>query len=40
LSALTVEPIVNPKIWIGTATQYAAIAEKDANTTYIVKSDA
>lgn len=40
LSALTVEPIVNPKIWIGTATQYVAIAEKDANTTYIVKSDA
>lgn len=40
LSALTVEPIVNPKIWIGTATQYAAIAEKDANTTYIIKSDA
>lgn len=40
LSALTVEPIVNPKIWIGTATQYVAIAEKDANTTYIIKSDA
>lgn len=40
LSALTVEPIVNPKIWIGTAIQYAAIAEKDVNTTYIVKSDA
>lgn len=40
LSALTVEHIVNPKIWIGTATQYAAIAEKDANTTYIVKSNA
>lgn len=40
LSALTVEPIVNPKIWIGTATQYAAIAKKDVNTTYIVKSDA
>lgn len=40
LSNLTVEPIVNPKIWIGTATQYAAIAEKDVNTTYIVKSDA
>lgn len=40
LSALTVEPIVNPKIWIGTVTQYAAIAEKDANTTYIIKSDA
>lgn len=37
LSALTVEPIVNPKIWIGTATQYAAIAKKDNNTTYIVK---
>lgn len=40
LSNLTIEPIVNPKIWIGTATQYAAIAKKDANTTYIVKSDA
>ena len=39
LSALTIEPIVNPKIWIGTATQYAAIAQKDNNTTYIVKSD-
>ena len=37
LSALTVEPIVNPKIWVGTATQYAAIAQKDNNTTYIVK---
>lgn len=40
LSALTVEPIVNPKIWIGTAVQYAAIAQKDNNTTYIVKSKA
>lgn len=40
LSALTVEPIVNPKIWIGTAVQYASIAQKDNNTTYIVKSDA
>lgn len=40
LSALTVEPIVNPKIWIGTATQYAVIAQKDNNTTYIVKSNA
>lgn len=40
LSNLTVEPIVNPKIWIGTATQYAAIAQKDNNTTYIVKSEA
>ena len=40
LSNLTIEPIVNPKIWIGTATQYAAIAKKDVNTTYIVKSDA
>lgn len=40
LSNLTIEPIVNPKIWIGTATQYAAIAEKDVNTTYIIKSDA
>nr|UVM97817.1 MAG: hypothetical protein [Bacteriophage sp.] len=40
LSNLTIEPIVNPKIWIGTATQYAAIAQKDTNTTYIVKSDA
>lgn len=40
LSALTVEPIVNPKIWIGTDVQYAAIAQKDNNTTYIVKSEA
>lgn len=40
LSALTIEPIVNPKIWVGTATQYAAIDQKDNNTTYIVKSDA
>lgn len=40
LSNLTIEPIVNPKIWVGTATQYAAIAKKDNNTTYIVKSDA
>lgn len=40
LSNLTIEPIVNPKIWIGTATQHAAIAQKDANTTYIVKSNA
>lgn len=40
LSNLTIEPIVNPKIWIGTATQYAVIAQKDNNTTYIVKSDA
>lgn len=40
LSNLTVEPIVNPKIWIGTAVQYAAIAQKDNNTTYIVKSNA
>lgn len=40
LSALTIDPIVNPKIWVGTATQYAAIAQKDNNTTYIVKSDA
>lgn len=40
LSNLTIEPIVNPKIWIGTAIQYAAIAQKDNNTTYIVKSDA
>ena len=40
LSNLTIEPIVNPKIWIGTATQYAAIAKKDNNTTYIVKSNA
>ena len=39
LSKLTIDPIVNPKIWIGTATQYAAIAQKDNNTTYIVKSD-
>ena len=40
LSNLTIEPIVNPKIWVGTATQYTAIAQKDNNTTYIVKSDA
>ena len=40
LSNLTIEPIVNPKIWIGTAAQYAAIAQKDNNTTYIVKSEA
>ncbi|UWH95274.1 MAG: hypothetical protein [Bacteriophage sp.] len=40
LSKLTIDPIVNPKIWIGTAVQYAAIAQKDNNTTYIVKSDA
>lgn len=39
LSNLTIEPIVNPKIWVGAATQYAAIAQKDNNTTYIVKSD-
>lgn len=39
LSNLTIEPIVNPKIWVGTATQYAAIAQKDNNITYIVKSD-
>lgn len=39
LSALTIDPIVNPKIWVGTDIQYAAIAEKDANTTYIIKSD-
>lgn len=39
LSNLTIEPIVNPKIWIGAATQYAAIAQKDNNTTYIVKSE-
>lgn len=38
LSNLTIEPIVNPKIWIGTGIQYAAIAQKDNNTTYIVKS--
>lgn len=40
LSNLTIEPIVNPKIWVGTATQYAAIDQKDNNTTYIVKSNA
>lgn len=40
LSNLTIDPIVNPKLWVGTATQYAAIAKKDNNTTYIVKSDA
>lgn len=39
LSNLTIDPIVNPKIWVGTATQYAAIAKKDNNTTYIVKSN-
>lgn len=37
LSNLTIEPIVNPKIWVGTVTQYAAIAQKDNNTTYIIK---
>lgn len=37
LSNLTIEQIVNPKIWIGTAVQYAAIAQKDNNTTYIIK---
>lgn len=40
LSNLTIEPIVNPKIWVGTNVQYAAIAQKDNNTTYIIKSDA
>lgn len=40
LSSLTIDPIVNPKIWVGTAIQYAAIAQKDNNTTYIVKSEA
>lgn len=40
LSNLTIEPIVNPKIWVGTAVQYAAIAQKDNNTTYIIKSKA
>lgn len=40
LSNLTIEPIVNPKIWVGTAAQYAAIAQKDNNTTYIVKPNA
>lgn len=40
LSKLTIDPIVNPKIWVGTAVQYAAIAQKDNNTTYIVKSKA
>lgn len=40
LSNFTVESIVNPKIWVGTAIQYAAIAQKDNNTTYIVKQDA
>lgn len=39
LSNLTIDPIVNPKIWVGTTTQYAAIAQKDNNTTYIIKSD-
>ena len=40
LSNLTIEPIVNPKIWVGTDAQYATIAQKDNNTTYIVKSEA
>lgn len=40
VSNLNIDPIVNPKIWVGTATQYAAIAQKDNNTTYIVKSNA
>lgn len=40
LSKLTIDPIVDPKIWVGTATQYAAIAQKNSNTTYIVKSNA
>lgn len=40
LSNLTIDPIVNPKIWVGTAIQYAAIAQKDNNTTYIVKPNA
>lgn len=40
LSKLTIDPIVNPKIWVGTTTQYAAIAQKDNNTTYIIKSKA
>lgn len=40
LSNLTIDPIVNPKIWVGTAVQYAAIAQKDDNTTYIVKPKA
>lgn len=39
LSKLTIDPIVDPKIWVGTAAQYAAIAQKDNNTTYIVKSN-
>lgn len=39
VSPMNIEPITNPKIWIGTAVQYAAIAEKDPNTTYIVKSE-
>lgn len=38
-SPMNIEPITNPKIWVGNATQYAAIAEKDPNTTYIVKSE-
>lgn len=37
LSKLTIDPIVNPKIWVGTATQYASILQKDNNTTYIIK---
>lgn len=39
LSKLTIDPIVNPNIWVGTTAQYAAIAQKDNNTTYIVKSN-
>lgn len=39
LSNLNIEPITNPKIWVGTSAQYAAIAKKDVNTTYIVKSE-
>lgn len=39
LSNLNIEPITNPRVWIGNSKQYAAIAEKDVNTTYIVKSE-
>lgn len=38
-SNLNIEPITNPKIWVGTAVQYAAIGTKDNNTTYIIKTD-
>lgn len=39
LSKLTMEPITTPEIWIGNAAQFAAIAEKKPNVTYIVKTE-